>query len=720
MSYQNDPGFVVARALDGSGNNEGGQAFGDYRRITPNSYTDGKDAMTLPEAPTSASPIPGLDQYDGDLPQPRAISNEVMAQPDGEDIPNRFGISEYFQFFGQFLTHDIAEAPLGGFIPGVTKTPPDLEPDAIWLDGIPFPFIRTPAHLDADGVRQQENEETSFLDLSTVYGKIQHLPGGLEVPMLPLLRAGKDDGPQSAELLMGADGMLPTFIEVAADSGVPLDVAGSFNDVRDILAFNTAGWRPEQYAAGDNRVNQNAALLTHQTLWARNHNWHVDQLREKHPGWSEDQLFEAARAMNEAEYQHVVFNEYIAKLLGPDALDPYSGHKPSVNPAAINEWAAAGFRFGHDQSRNTVDRTAEDGANVATVTLAQSFALANAAQAFAGAAGASEVMNQWIRGQLEQATQEIDGRVVDGNRNALFGIPGPGGQPLTVDLLVLDIQRGRDHGTHRLDKIREGLGLDPYKNLDSFVGQNNAGNNVGREVREALKTLYDDVTELDTVVAGLLEKNVKGSMLGETFHALNVLQFEALRDGDRFFYLNRFKDNPELIAEIQATSLAEIIARNTGIHVYRDALLTHDRQGGDSGANALAGGDGRDLLIGFDGNDTLEGRKGNDDLYGDASADTLRGGAGEDLLDGGPGNDVLTGDQHADIFVMARGYGADRATDFKSGQDRLDLSDFGFDSIADVAVQQQGRNLVLDFGDGNSLTLESTRRIAEADIIFFG
>ena len=28
-------------------------------------------------------------------------------------------------------------------------------------------------------------------------------------------------------------------------------------------------------------------------------------------------------------------------------------------------------------------------------------------------------------------------------------------------------------------------------------------------------------------------------MLGETFTILNVMQFEALRDGDRFFYLNR-------------------------------------------------------------------------------------------------------------------------------------------------------------------------------------
>jgi hypothetical protein len=46
------------------------------------------------------------------LPSARAVSNAVMAA--GEtDIPNSFGTNEFFQFFGQALTHDIAEAATG-------------------------------------------------------------------------------------------------------------------------------------------------------------------------------------------------------------------------------------------------------------------------------------------------------------------------------------------------------------------------------------------------------------------------------------------------------------------------------------------------------------------------------------------------------------------------------------------------------------------------------
>jgi peroxidase len=711
MAYSIDPAVdLPARAPDGSGNNPGGAAHSDYRRVTPNSYADDKGAMPLPEAPTSVAqpPFTGLDQYDGPLPQPREITERVMAQPKDAagndlDIPNRFGVSEYFQFFGQFLTHDVAEAPLGPFVPGVTAVP-----DALWLDGLPFAFVRTPGH-EVGGVRQQENEETSFLDLSMVYGK--------SAAMLGLLRAGAEGGAQSAKLLMGADDLLPSFNQVAADSGQ------SITQVQSVLVGGGPGFNAEQFAAGDNRANQNAGLLTHQTVWARNHNWHVDQLAAKHPDWSQEQLFNAARALNEAEFQHVVFDEYLAKLLGPGALGGYSGHKAGVDASAINEWATTAFRFGHDQSRNTVDRMNEAGASVETVTLATSFARANAAAAFDDPGGnpSASVMEEWIRGQLAQATQEIDGRVVDGNRNALFGIPGA-----TVDLEVLDIQRGRDHGVADLNNLREGLGLKPYSNIDSFVGQNNAGNAIGREAREALRDIYDgDIGKMDAVVAGLLEKNEKGSTLGETFHKLTVMQFQALRDGDGFYYEARLPG--QLAAEVKAVSLAEIIARNTGMDVYRDAFLTHARKGGSDGNETISGDGGRDLLLGFGGDDGLGGAAGADDHYGGAGADTMDGGDGDDLLNGGAGNDVGTGGKGRDIFVFEGACGQDTVTDFKDREDLLDLSDYGFASIEAVrarTVATDRTTLVIDVGPdgGDAITVRglTLANLDASDVILVG
>jgi peroxidase len=559
-------------------------------------------------------------------------------------------------------------------------------------------------------VRQQENEETSFLDLSMVYGK--------SGAMLGLLRTNAEGVPQSAKLLMGAGDLLPSFNQVAADSGQPIE------QVRAVLVGGGPGFNPEQFAAGDNRANQNAGLLTHQTLWARNHNWHVDQLTAKHPDWSQEQLFNAARALNEAEFQHVTYDEYLAKLLGAGALGGYSGHKPGVDASAINEWATTAFRFGHDQSRNTVDRMNEAGVSVESVTLATSFARANAAKAFDDANGApsAAVMEEWIRGQLAQATQEIDGRVVDGNRNALFSLPG---SPL-VDLEVLDIQRGRDHGVADLNNLREGIGLKPYSNIDSFVGQNNAGNAIGREVREALREIYDrDITKMDAVVAGLLEKNEKGSMLGETFHKLTVMQFQALRDGDAFHYEARLPG--ALVEQVKAVSLAEIIARNTGIEVYRDAFLTHARKGGSDGGEAISGDGGRDLLLGLGGDDGLKGMGGADDLYGGGGKDTMDGGDGDDLLNGGAGNDAQTGGKGADVFVFEGACGQDVVTDFKDKEDRLDLSDYGFASFEAVrarTVATERTTLVINVGPdgGDTVTVRglTLANFDAGDVILIG
>jgi Ca2+-binding RTX toxin-like protein len=77
-----------------------------------------------------------------------------------------------------------------------------------------------------------------------------------------------------------------------------------------------------------------------------------------------------------------------------------------------------------------------------------------------------------------------------------------------------------------------------------------------------------------------------------------------------------------------------------------------------------------DSLFGGNGNDYLESYFGND---------TLNGGAGNDFLIGGMGRDTLTGGSGADQFVFSSTWhttidAADRIIDFRSGEDKIDLS----------------------------------------------
>jgi peroxidase len=696
------------------------------------------------------------------MPRPRDITNQIMAQPtDGSgndiDIPSTAKISEYFQFFGQFLTHDLAEAELVG---SVRFDGSDVVADGppLFLDGLPFPLNRTPDNdADPNNERNQTSDETAFLDLSNVYGSDQKI--------LDLLRERDAGGDHTAYLLRGAtDNTLPTLQEVF-DHHSPFDP--SLTDVNQVIRLINATDQasplsagPDGFAAGDNRVNQQPHLTSHHVLWMRNHNWHVDQLKAAYPGWTEDQLFEAARALNEAEWQNIVYNEYMTKLIGKDAIDAYSGYKDDVDPTVINEWTTVAFRFGHDETRNVLDALDERGTVLQTLTLGEAFA------------GGPDLIrtnadtDKWIRAQLAAVTQEIDGKVVAGNRNALFGIPaGPPGTFATVDLEVFDIVRARDHGVGRYNKLRDGLGFDTYDDFDDFA----ADSGVDATTLAALKLLYntgadadldgvpddDGIDRLDSIVGGLLEKKATGSLLGETFTLLNVLQFEAFRDGDRLFYLNRFKDHPDLINMIESVSLADLIERNTTIdHVYRDAFLAHNRIGGTDGNNTVNGSDDVDLLIGFKGNDKLYGKKGDDDLYGDEGNDQAWGGAGADMiwggkgndklygeigndyldggdnndelrgangddflfggngndklyggrhadyLDGGEGNDSLYGEQGRDTYAFGHKSGKDTVYGFAK-EDKLDLSALEFYSLQDVrdASHKSGKHTIIDLDD---------------------
>lgn len=105
---------------------------------------------------------------------------------------------------------------------------------------------------------------------------------------------------------------------------------------------------------------------------------------------------------------------------------------------------------------------------------------------------------------------------------------------------------------------------------------------------------------------------------------------------------------------------------------------------GNNIANVLNGGAGSDILYGDDGNDSLDGGSGRDTLFGGSGldvllgggdVDTLNGGDSADRLNGGAANDFLTGGSGNDVFVFTDLGGRDSITDFRRGQDKIDLSD---------------------------------------------
>ncbi|SFJ62721.1 calcium-binding protein, partial [Celeribacter neptunius] len=113
-------------------------------------------------------------------------------------------------------------------------------------------------------------------------------------------------------------------------------------------------------------------------------------------------------------------------------------------------------------------------------------------------------------------------------------------------------------------------------------------------------------------------------------------------------------------------------------------------------------------LWGSAASDTLVGTGFNDVLCGKAGNDILLGEDGDDLLFDGMGSDVLTGGNGSDVFVLAADGATDRITDFKPGEDRLDLSDYAMIYTADrveTFALAGGVGLVLN---GDILEITST------------
>lgn len=489
---------AVVRTIDGTGNNpahpEWGRADIELLRLAGSEYGDGVD-----------TPAGGF------RPSARDISNAVMAQAQSRSTAAR--VSDFLWQWGQFVDHDIDLTPIIEPIEELDILVPRgdrfFDPQGTGTQVIPFnrSFYRL-----VDGVREQVNEITAYIDASTVYGS-----DPVRARALRTL-----DG--TGRLKTSGGGLLPLN-----ETGLP----------------NAPSTDPSYYLAGDFRANEQAALTAMHVLFVREHNHWADRFRKSTRSRSGDDIYEMARAMVAAEIQAITYNAFLPLLLGPDALRPYQGYRGEVNPGIANEFSTAAYRFGHSMLSPTLLRLGRDAKPIpdGNLPLARAF--------FNPKLMTAHGIDPLLRGLATQVAQEIDTRVVDDVRNFLFGPPGAGG----FDLASLNIQRGRDHGLPGYNATRVALGLPPAL---TFADVTSDPVVLGRLAR-----VYGTVDDMDLWVGGLAEDHVPGALVGKTFFVILKDQFERLRDGDRFWYQAYLPRS--LVQMVEHATLARIIRRNTGI-----------------------------------------------------------------------------------------------------------------------------------------------------------
>jgi Ca2+-binding RTX toxin-like protein len=105
------------------------------------------------------------------------------------------------------------------------------------------------------------------------------------------------------------------------------------------------------------------------------------------------------------------------------------------------------------------------------------------------------------------------------------------------------------------------------------------------------------------------------------------------------------------------------------------------------------------------------GNGGDNGLTGNRGDNVLLGKDGVDTISGLAGNDRMAGGSGADLFLFGRGGGHDVITDFKSAEDRIDLSGqdviIDFDALVASHVTVKDGNLTIHMGS-DLLTLRDT------------
>nr|KAG5707120.1 hypothetical protein BaRGS_011831 [Batillaria attramentaria] len=292
-------------------------------------------------------------------------------------------------------------------------------------------------------------------------------------------------------------------------------------------------------------------------VWHREHNRLADKLAEVHPDWTDEKLFQEARRINIAQLQNVVYKEYLPAVLGQKVydlfrLDKPARYDPDLNPTIINSFATAAYRFGHTQINN-VYRFGGDNSSV----LLQDTFFRPAFYCQKGEESHSQVMESLLKDKAEK----VDDKFPEGVTDLLFvGVDSPG---VSTDLPARNIQRGRDHGLPPYDEYLD-LALS-FFNGSIYVSDT--------KLPSCIDGLYSDTGDVDLFLGAVSEDPVPGGIVGPTFAYLIGLQFQNLREGDRFFF--DLKDSAARfttaqVNSIKATTFSGIICRNSGLHMVQE------------------------------------------------------------------------------------------------------------------------------------------------------
>ncbi|KAG1674994.1 Dual oxidase 2 [Nymphon striatum] len=329
------------------------------------------------------------------------------------------------------------------------------------------------------------------------------------------------------------------------------------------------------FKVGNIRGNETPFLLTFSVIWLRWHNILADAIAKKKNDWSDERIFTETRKWVIATQQHIIINKwlpmwtnkelpkYIAYVssLDVDGMNTeYNGYDSNLDPSISTSFQSAAMRFGHTLVPSRIyTRHAPPSCQFDVIQLCKTFwepyeTIEEGKK--------DDDVQKLILGMVSQAAESEDNMIVDDLRKSIYG-------PLEFsrrDLMAINIQRGRDHGLPSYLETRRQLGLTAdYSTFDELVAiwpvvESDA------KVLDAVKSVYENVSDIDVWVGGLLETSE--GWPGQLFTVVMMNQFLRIRNADRFWFENLQNKlfSPDEIEKIKKLEFADILSAVSGLN----------------------------------------------------------------------------------------------------------------------------------------------------------
>ncbi len=226
----------------------------------------------------------------------------------------------------------------------------------------------------------------------------------------------------------------------------------------------------------------------------------ADNLASLHPEWDDEKLYQEARRIVIGQMQHITYNEWLPIVLGPAYMAQWGlapkdgpGHTDAydltLNPSVSNVFATAAFRFGHTLVANHLESYNRLGSRLAALPITHT-------QFAPYAMYDNTTVETFVRGLTTQPAQAFDTAFAPELTGHLFQEEG---ESFGMDLVALNIQRGRDHG------LAGYMAWRALCDLPTVTSWKELAMIFPSMVVARLQAIYKSVDDIDIFVGGILE-----------------------------------------------------------------------------------------------------------------------------------------------------------------------------------------------------------------------